>query len=167
MSAVLQDYQDNTQKLKDRFTPDYSASAEVATVLKQSTAINTYMTGAPSAMKGRSEWDSQAANIKRLAETYGSSFPFTDGAAVRRMNDKETAGFAASVATAGEGFKNNLGKAKTLPKPAQEAAKKDVELLIKQANAAKSRISDGKPATSEVRQLVDQDDALGVKAANA
>jgi hypothetical protein len=72
------------------------------------------------------------------------------------MNDKETAGFAASIATAAAGFKSNLGKAKTLPKPDQEAAKKDVDLLIKQANAAKSRISEGKPASSEVRQLVEQ-----------
>ena len=39
VAGALQDYQDNTQKLKDRFTPDYSASAEVTTVLKQSTAM--------------------------------------------------------------------------------------------------------------------------------
>jgi hypothetical protein len=43
VSGALQDYQDNTQKLKDRFTENYSASAEVATVLKQSTAIDTFM----------------------------------------------------------------------------------------------------------------------------
>ena len=68
VSGALQDYQDNTQKLKDRFTPDYSAGAEVITVLKQSTAINTFMLGSPSNMRGRSEWDRQAANVKRLAE---------------------------------------------------------------------------------------------------
>ena len=38
VAGALQDYQDNTQKLKDRFTETYSASAEVATVLKQSNA---------------------------------------------------------------------------------------------------------------------------------
>ena len=76
VAGALQDYQDNTQKLKDRFTPDYSASAEVATVLKQSTAIDTFMQGSPSAMKGRSEWDRQTANLKHLAEAYGTTFPF-------------------------------------------------------------------------------------------
>ena len=45
VAGALQDYQDNTQKLKDRFTPDYSASAEVTTVLKQSTAIDAFMPG--------------------------------------------------------------------------------------------------------------------------
>lgn len=107
-------------------------------------------------MKGRSEWDRQAANLKLLAEAYGTTFPVPDGAAVRRMNDKETAAAATAIAKAGDRFKNDLDKDKTLPKPEKDAAKKDVELLIKQAEAVESRTSDGKPATGEVRQLVEQ-----------
>ena len=156
VAGALQDYQDNTQKLKDRFTADYSASAEVATVLKQSTAIDTFMQGALSSMKGRNEWDLQTTNLKRLAESYGATFPLPDGATARRMNDKETAGAAAAIATAADRFKSDLDKDKTLAKPDKDAAKKDVELLIKQANAVKSRTSDGKPATGEVRQLIEQ-----------
>jgi NACalpha-BTF3-like transcription factor len=156
VSAVLQDYQDNTQKLKDRFTPDYSASTEVTTVLKQSTTMNTFMEGAESSMKGRSEWDRQVGTLKRLAGAYGTTFPLPDGATVRRMNDKEAAAAAEGIATAAGRFKNDVDKDKTLAKPDKDAAKKDVELLIKQAGAAKSRISDGKPATSEVHQLVEQ-----------
>ncbi len=155
VSAVLQDYQDNTQKLKDRFSPDYSASAEVATVLKQSTAINTFMDNAEKSMKGRSEWAHQVGILKRLAEAYGTTFPLPDGATVRRMNDKETAAAAAASATAAGHFKNDLDKDKTLAKPDKELAKKDVEMLVKRAEAAKSRISGGEPATSEVQQLVD------------
>ena len=156
VAGALQDYQDNTQKLKDRFTPDYSASAEVATVLKQSTAIDTFMQGSPSAMKGRSEWDQQATHLKHLAAAYGTTFPFTDGAAVRRMNDKETAGAATAIAAAANRFKSDLDKASPLAKPDRDAAKKDAELLIKQANAVKSLTSDGKVATAELRQVVEQ-----------
>ena len=156
VAGALQDYQDNTKKLKDRFTADYSASAEVATVLKQSTAIDTFMQGSPSVMKGRSEWDRQTANLKHLAAAYGTTFPLPDGATVRRMNDKETAAAAGAIATAADRFKSDLDKAKTLAKADKDAAKKDVELLIKQANAVKSRTNDGKPATGEVRQLVEQ-----------
>jgi len=156
VAGALQDYQDNTQKLKDRFTSDYSASAEVATVLKQSTAINRFMQGSPSDMKGRSEWDRQAANVKRLAEAYGTTFPFAEGAPVRRMNDKETAGYATAIATAADRFKSDLDKDTILTKPEKDAAKKDVEVLTDQANAVKSRVNDGKPATSEVRQLGEQ-----------
>ena len=156
VEGALQDYQDNTQKLKDRFTPAYAASAEVSTVLKQSTAIDTYMQSAPSAMKGRSEWDRQTAILKNLAEAYGTTFPLPDGATVRRMNDRETADAAAAIVTAGGQFKSDIDKDKTLAKADKDAAKKDVELLVKQANAVKSRTSDGKPATGEVRQLVEQ-----------
>ena len=34
--------------------------------------------------------------------------------------------------------------------------KKKVDVLVKQANAVKSRTNDGKPAPGEVRQLVEQ-----------
>ena len=114
------------------------------------------MQGAPSAMKGRSEWDRQSTNLKNLAESYGTTFPFPDGATSRRLNDKETAATATALATSAGRFKNDLDKDKTLAKPEKDAAKKDVELLIKQADAVKSRTTDGKPATGEVRQLVEQ-----------
>ena len=156
VAGALQDYQDNTKKLQEPFTSDYSASAEVNTVLKQSTSIDTFMQGSSNAMKGRSEWDRQVMNLKRLAEAYGTTFPLADGATVRRMNDKEAAAAAESVATAADRLKDDIGKASALPKPEREAAKKDVEALVKQADTVKSRISDGKPATAEVRQLVEQ-----------
>ena len=114
------------------------------------------MQGAPSSMKGRSEWDSQTTNLKQLAAAYGTTFPLPDGATVRRMNDKETAKAADEVAEAADRFKSDLDKDATLPTPAKDAAKKDVDLLIKQANAVKSRTSDGKPATGELRQLREQ-----------
>ena len=156
VAGALQDYQDNTQKLKDRFTRDYAASAEVATVLKQSTAIDAFMQRSPSAMKGRNEWDRQTTYLKELAESYGATFPLPDGATVRRMNDKETAETATAIATAAGRFKSDLDKASNLAKADKDAAKKDVDLLIKQGNAVKSRTSDGKPATAEMRQLVEQ-----------
>ena len=79
VSVALQDYQDNTKKLKDRFASEYAASAEVATVLKQSNSIDRFMQGTGSTMKGRSEWDRQVANLKRLAAVYGATFPLPEG----------------------------------------------------------------------------------------
>jgi len=156
VAGVLQDYQDSTAKLKERFTADYSASAEVGTVLKQSTGIDAYMKTAQPTMKGRSEWDQQAANLKRLAEAYGATFPLVEGAAVRRLNDKETAALAAAIGTAADRFKKDIDADKTLAKPDKEAGKKDVELLVKHADTLRSRTSEGKPATSELGQLVVQ-----------
>src|SRR3954462_4812521 len=45
VAGALQDYQDSTKKLQQRFTPEYSASAEGAAVLKQSTQIGGFMKG--------------------------------------------------------------------------------------------------------------------------
>jgi hypothetical protein len=155
VAGALQDYQDASKKLKDRFTADYSASAEVTAFLKQSTLIGEFMQSQPATMKGRSEWDKQVANLKRLAEAYGTTFPFPAGGTARRMNDKETAAVAATLAEAANRFKGDLDKEATVAKSDKDAAKKDLDALIKQADLVKSRTKDGKPATTEARQIVE------------
>jgi hypothetical protein len=156
VSAALQDYQDATQKLKDRFSADYAAGAEVATVLKQSTAINAFMLRQSSSMKGRPEWDRQAVNLQKLAAVYGAAFPFTDGAAVRRTTDKEVAAAATAIAEAADRLKSDLDKATGVANADKDAAKKDAELVEKQANVVKSRVDDGRPAGTDVKLLVAQ-----------
>jgi hypothetical protein len=155
VAAALQDYQDNTKKLQSRFTPDYAAGPEVLAVLKQSGSIDAFMKSQPSTMKGRTEWERQVSNLERLAAVYGTAFPLPDGATVHRINDKEPIAAAASIAAAGKRFKSELDKSKTLPKPEKDATKKDAELLIKQADTVKDRISGGEPATGDVRLLVE------------
>jgi hypothetical protein len=155
VSAFLDDFQDNVNKLKDRFTDDYSASTEAATVLKQANAIDTFMRNSPGVTKGRSEWERLAASLKSLAQVYASTFPLPEGAAVRRMNDKETATAANDLAEAANRLKSDYDKTSTLAKPDRDAAKKDADALKKAAQTVKSRTEDGKPATAEFRQLVD------------
>ena len=156
VSNVLQDYQDNTKKLQDRFTENYGASAEVTTVLKQAAAIDTFMQGTSGVMKGRKEWDAEAASLKHLGEAYGATFPLPEGATLHRTNDKELAAAADAIATAADRFKDDLDKTSTLAKPDKEAAKKDVELLIEHAESVKDHTSDGKPAAADVRLLIAQ-----------
>src|SRR6478752_10048114 len=55
VSGALQDYQDSTKKLQERFTADYSASAEAATVLKQPMQIDAFMSSPKAPTKGRNE----------------------------------------------------------------------------------------------------------------
>lgn len=156
VSAALQDYQDNVKKLKDRFTANYSASAELTAVLKQATNIDTFMKASPSITKGRSEWDREALALKQLAEIYGTTFPLPENAAVRRMNDGETATTAAAVESAANRLKSDIDKASAIPQPDRETGKKAAELLAKNADTVKSRTNDGKPATAEFRQLLAQ-----------
>jgi hypothetical protein len=156
VSAALQDFQDNTKKLKDRFTEDYSASAEAETVLKQGTAIDTFMKGNPGVAKGRSEWDHLAATLKSLAGVYATTFPLPEGATVRRMNDKETAAAAEDLKNSVDQYRKQIDDDKTLAKADKDAAKKSAENLARAADTLKSRVSDGKPATAEMRSVVDQ-----------
>ena len=155
VAAALQDYQDNTKKLQSRFSPEYAAGPEVATVLKQATSIDRFMKGSPSTMKGRKEWDRHAADLTRLAQVYGTTFPLPDGATVSRLNDREPIAEADGVAASADNFKSDLDEAKSLPKADKDAAKKDADVLIKQANTVKERIRDGKPATADVRLLAE------------
>jgi hypothetical protein len=153
VSAYLKDYEDSVHKMKDRFNDDYAASTEVQTVLRQASAIDRHMHAQAMGTKGRSEWDREAASLKTLADAYGATFPLTEGAPVRRYNDKEVAKAADDLANAADHFKDNVDKSEAVSKSDREAAKKDADDIKKLADDVKSRCEDGKPATAEFDQL--------------
>jgi hypothetical protein len=163
VEKYLDDLQDNVKHLKDRFNRDYSASKEAETVLKQGSEIQTHLasqgTGTP--MKGSSEWDHTALEMKRLAVAYGTTFPVPPGATVRRINDAEAASTADSLAKLGDELKKSINDDTTLPKPARDSAKSDADAFVKAAKAVKSKVEDSKPATAETKQLLTLADKLG------
>jgi len=160
VSGALQDYQDSTQKLQQRFTSDYSASAEAGIVLRQSTHIDAFMKSPSSPAKGRNEWDRQTAILKRLAAAYNTTFPLPDANTVRRLNDKEAAEAAGAVAGQAEQVKRAADADKTLAKPDKQALKTEVEAVIKHAKSLQSRLQDGKPSTADWRTLKQMTAAL-------
>jgi ribosomal protein S15P/S13E len=156
VSNLLQDYQDNTKKLQDRFKDDFPATAEATTVLRQATDIDRYMKGTSEATKGRKEWDAEAVSLRQLAEAYGATFPLPAGATLRRINDKETAAAADAISSAANRFKDDVDNNPSLSPSDKDAGKKDVDLLVKQADVVKDHVNDSKPATADARQLVQQ-----------
>ena len=152
VSRFLDDLQENTGRLKERFTPEYAASAEVAAVLRQGTAVAAFMKQHPG-IKGASEWDRMAADLGRLAGVYGTRFPLEGDAPVRRVNDREAASAATTIAEHADRFKNAVNREATLAKPAKDALKGQADVVKNAANALKSRLKDSKPSTSEARQL--------------
>jgi hypothetical protein len=154
VARFLDDLQENTGRLKDRFTNEYAASAEVATVLRQSTPIHAFMKGKPG-IKGGSEWDHLAANLSRLAAVYGTKFPLEGDAPVRRISDGEAAKAAMAIEEQADQFKNALNREQALAKLAKDGLKGQADLVKNAAKALKSRLNDSKPATSEARQLFD------------
>ena len=152
VARFLDDLQENTGRLKERFTSEYAASAEVAAVLRQSTAIDAFMKQKPG-IKGGSEWDSLAANLSRLAAVYGTKFPLEGDAPVRRINDAEAAKAAATVEQQADQFKNAVNREAAMAKPAKDGLKAQADIVKNAAKTLRSRLNDSKPSTSEARQL--------------
>jgi hypothetical protein len=153
VARFLDDLQENTHRLKERFTTEYAASAEVATVLRQATPVDAFMKQKPG-IKGSSEWDHLASSLGRLAAAYGTTFPLEANAPVRRVSDGEAAKAAGAIEDQADEFKDAVNREELLAKPVKDGLKGEAEVVKNAAKTLKSRVSDSKPATSEARQLV-------------
>ena len=154
VSRFLDDFQENVDRLKNRFKPDYAGSSEAAAVLRQASAISAFMKTQPPSLKGTSEWDHLAASLTRLAGVYGAKFPVTNET-VRRISDGEAAAAAEDVEKQADQFKNAVNREKALPGPAKDALKTAGEVLKESAKTLRSRLNDSKPSTAEARSLFD------------
>jgi hypothetical protein len=159
VSRFLDDLQENVHNLESRFTSEYGAGMETTTLLKQGTTIQRFMATQPPNFKGASEWNALSASLGQLAAAYGTSFPYAEGAPVRRMNDRETAGAAKAMAKAADTYRKSLDQAlkadKTVAPASRQAAVGEAETLKKEAETLASRVNDGKPATGEATQLLE------------
>jgi hypothetical protein len=153
VSRFLDDFQEIVGRLKDRFKPDYAASAEAAAVLRQGTAIGQFMKQQPSDLKGASEWDRLASHLGRLAAAYGARFPLEGDAAVRRVSDGEAVAAAKQVQEQADELKDTVNRASALPAPTKTALKNAADGIKNRAKGLQSRLKDSKPATAEARQL--------------
>ena len=150
----LEDFDTSIDRMRDRFKPDYSASAEVLSVLRAGNGIDRFIKSQPAALKGRSEWDVAAASLNELATAYGSSFPTPDDAAVRRINDAEIVSATDTVTKQAQAYRNALKGAFTKEESAElKAAQKSADALSSAAKNLKSRVKSGKPASGEAGVL--------------
>jgi hypothetical protein len=123
-------------------------------VLRQGSSIDAFMKAQVGEIKGRSEWDTMARNLGRLAGAYAATFPISPTAAVRRINDKEASSIADRVIKDAEELKKQVDKESGVERMLRDSTKRNLDTLKSQAEAVKSRVSDSRPATSEVRQLL-------------
>jgi hypothetical protein len=169
VERYLDDLQDNVDRLKERFSPAYAASAEATTVLRQGSDIQHFMASQPPNFDGASEWNRLAASLAELAAAYGTSMPLGDGQQARRLNDAEVRQAADGLAKSADRFKKDLDAAlkndKTVDKATREAAVREAEVLKDGAKELASAIGDGRPASGEAKALLDQ--AARIRAASA
>ena len=150
---VLDDFQENIDRLEERLKPEYAASTEVGTLLRQASGIDRFFRQQGAGTKGESEWNRLATDLKTLAAAYGADFPLREGAAVRRIGDRELAGSVTEIARSADRVKKSLDselkKDKQIDQPSREAIVGEADLLSKEAKALGDRIKDGKPSSAE------------------
>jgi hypothetical protein len=158
VEKYLDDLQENVDKLKGRFTPQYAASAEVTTVLRQASDIHRYMSTLPPSFDGASEWNRLAASLGTLAAAYGTMLPLSEGQQARRLNDGEVRKAVDDIAKGADKFKKELDaslkKDKAIDKATREAAISEADGLKQDAQKLASLVGDGRPASGEAQALL-------------
>lgn len=154
----LNDFQQNIDRLEERLKPDYAASAEVGTLLRQGTAIETFFRQHAPGTKGESEWNRLASDLKALAGAYGTSFPLPENAPVRRIGDGEVAETADQLSKSASQLKKSLDadlkKNPAIQKATRDEILQEADDWSKEAKALKSRVKDGKPSSAEAEQVL-------------
>ena len=129
VERYLDDLQENVDKLAERFTPQYAASAEATTVLRQASDIQRYMSTLPPNFDGASEWNRLSASLGELAANYGTTQPLPEGQATltsrnrsvrRRTSDR--------VGSPGPGVDAGFGPSEPRTKPPARATARSVEV---------------------------------------
>jgi hypothetical protein len=154
----LNDFQESIDRLEERLKPDYAASAEAGTLLRQASAIDGFLRRQPPGTRGESEWNRLATDLKTLAAAYGADFPLTENASVRRIGDRELTATIEEVGRTADRLKksldNDLKKDATLDKQARQAIVGEADQLSKDAKTLRERVKDGEPSSAEADRLL-------------
>jgi hypothetical protein len=161
VDAYLDDLEVNVKNLKSRFDKTYSASSEAETVLRQASIIDGFVKNFGQDMKGASEWDALAIELRRLASAYSTTFPLAPtGGTVRRINDAEAGAAADDMKRHAKKMRDSIDGNAGLSKEARDGVKANLHALEEQADLVKSRMNSGQPASAEMRKLLEQISAV-------
>ena len=154
----LNDFQKNIDRLEERLKPEYAASAEVSTLLKQGNSIDTFFRQHKPGTKGESEWNRLAGDLKTLATAYGAAFPLPENGMVRRMGDGEVAQTAELLSKSASQLKKSLDadlkKNPGVDKATRDEIIQEADDWSKEAKALRSRVKDGKQSSGEAQQVL-------------
>jgi hypothetical protein len=154
----LNDFQESIDRFEERLKPDYAASAEAAAVLRQASGIHRFFRQQPAGTRGESEWNRLESDLKVLAAAYGTDFPLSENATVRRIGDRELAAAVDEVARTADRVKKSLDtelkKDTAMSKEARGAIVSEVDQLVKDAKGLKDRVKDGNPSSAEAERML-------------
>jgi len=160
--AFLNDLQDQVERARERFESDYSASSEVVALLDYTSRLDTWVTGQATGFKGSVEYASFAADLRRLASAYNTTFPQSAGGTARRINDAELVTAAANIEKYIDVFKKEFHATLASPNNQQivgtsgQVAADRVDMLKANAHALNARLADKQKGVEEAQALIAQ-----------
>lgn len=158
VKRFLNTFQESIDRVEESLKPDYAASTEVGTLLRQASAIDRYFRQQPGGTKGESEWNRLASDLKGLAAAYGSDFPIGEKPAFRRLGDREVAQSVKALESSAQQLKRSLDsdlkKDSSVDKASREEIVNEADQLSKDAKVLRERLSDGKPSSAEADQVM-------------
>lgn len=163
VKQFLKGFEDDLDKLKDKFKPENAATAEASAVLRKGSDVDRRYRQRGGA--ANSEWNSLSSNLGALAAAYGMAWPIESlDAQPARVNDKEMVTRLQEVERAAKTLGNEAdkaaGKDKAFPKADREALKSSTKQLESTVKELRSRINDDKPGSAEAKNLLQQVAAL-------
>jgi hypothetical protein len=153
VDAYMADFETDLKRLRKRFSPRYSASAEMLSVTRRAQDVDSYFQDTSPLVKGRSEWDVFKASLNELAMAYGVTFPDTQSRSPRRINDAELEQLAATIAGQAERVRRGLRPAFGHDARGAKKADQAAQSVVVASRRFIARLKDNKPASGEAAVL--------------
>lgn len=155
----LRDFEKAIDVLKDRFEPNYAASAEVLALLRRGSDVE--LRNRRQSLTPDSTWSALGSKLDALAHAYGAAWPIESmNVLPARLNDDELAGKVEQMEKAAKELQGETDRAakanKSVDKATRESLKASIQQIGQKAKDVRSRIKEDRPAAVEVGQLLSE-----------
>ncbi len=153
----LEDFEDEIDTFKDRFTSNYSAGSEALALLRRGSDVERrYRT---SGQTGASEWSALGANFATLAQAYGTPWPIeTMDVQAGRLNDDELVTRLGDLERSTERLKDEADRAAKKDTSIERASREEMtnkfDRLEQSVKEVRSRVDGDRPSSAEVRDML-------------
>ena len=160
VKMMAEDYKKAIEHAISRVNANYSASTEVGAFMKEAVRFQNFVTQQGASFKGASEWQAHAGVLGRLAAEYGATFPPAQDQTFRWYTDKEVVDTTKAIEETSKqvasAVEDALKKDKATPEAARKALVSEIKLMGEAAKSLGKAVSDQKPASALVTNLLEQ-----------
>ena len=162
-NEFFDDFQDQVERVRERFKSDYAASSEVLSLLQFSARLEAWASRQPAGFRGAPEWNTLASDLRRLAAAYNTTLlrPKQQGLGLlqaRRLNDAERVTAAANLEKAIDNFRQAydgvLAANTSLSPQSRQAAIQRVDVMKTNARALNAAIASNQKGITEAEALL-------------